>query len=224
MKQLKEIKKNKLVAAIILALVVIAGIIIICTIGFNVEMQTKEHKQIQFYLQKEFNISDIREITNEVFPAQEVIIQKVEAFEDSVQISALEITEEQENNLVTKLNEKYELNLTAEDQEIVTVPKTRISDILRPNIMPFVIATIIILLYFAIKYRKLRILKVILKTIITLAISEALLLSVIAITRIPVGKYTVSMIFAVYVLALGILTSKLENKLQKTKLEEQNKK
>lgn len=224
MKQLKEIKKNKLVAAIILALVVIAGIIITCTIGFNVEMQTKEHKQIQFYLQKEFNISDIREITNEVFPAQEVIIQKVEAFEDSVQISALEITEEQENNLVTKLNEKYELNLTAEDQEIVTVPKTRISDILRPNIMPFVIATIIILLYFAIKYRKLRILKVILKTIITLAISEALLLSIIAITRIPVGKYTVSMIFAVYVLALGILTSKLENKLQKTKLEEQNKK
>ena len=211
MKQLKEIKKNKLVAAIILALVVIAGIIITCTIGFNVEMQTKEHKQIQFYLQKEFNISDIREITNEVF-------------EDSVQISALEITEEQENNLVTKLNEKYELNLTAEDQEIVTVPKTRISDILRPNIMPFVIATIIILLYFAIKYRKLRILKVILKTIITLAISEALLLSIIAITRIPVGKYTVSMIFAVYVLALGILTSKLENKLQKTKLEEQNKK
>lgn len=224
MKQLKEIKKNKLVAAIILALVVIAGIIITCTIGFNVEMQTKEHKQIQFYLQKEFNISDIREITNEVFPAQEVIIQKVEAFEDSVQISALEITEEQENNLVTKLNEKYELNLTAEDQEIVTVPKTRISDILKPNIMPFVIATIIILLYFAIKYRKLRILKVILKTIITLAISEALLLSIIAITRIPVGKYTVSMIFAVYVLALGILTSKLENKLQKTKLEEQNKK
>ena len=70
----------------------------------------------------------------------------------------------------------------------------------------------------------LRILKVILKTIITLGLAEALLFSVLAITRIPFGRYTVSMIFAVYVLAIGILTSRFENKLQKIKLQEQNKK
>ena len=224
MKKLKEIKRSKLITAIIIALVIIAGIVIVSTIGFNVEMQAKSHKQVQLILGKDFNIADIKAITNEIFEGQKVIIQKVEVFEDTVQIATPKITEEQKNNLVNKINEKYELELKAENVQIETVPKTRIRDILSQYINAFSIATIIILVYIAIKYRKLKVLKVILKTIITLGLAEALLFSVLAITRIPFGRYTVSMIFAVYVLAIGILTSRFENKLQKIKLQEQNKK
>lgn len=223
MKQLKEIKRSKLITIIAIVLIIIVGVIITCTIGFNVKMQLREHKQIQLYLGKEFKETDIKQITNEVLKEQEVVVQKVEVFEDTVLISTNEITEEQKTNLVLKINEKYGTELKTEQQEVQTVPRTRIRNLLSSYITIFMIATAIIIIYFIIRYRKLNFVKVVIQTILTLGISELLLFSVIAITRIPVGKITVLVIFAIYVLALAVLTNKYENKLQKIKLEELSK-
>lgn len=226
-------KKNKLILSIIIAIIIVAGIIVTFTIGFNVSMALKEHKQIQINIGKDFDEKDIKQIAKEVLENEQVEIQRVEvlrdnntstsivgAYEDKVLISASNITEEQKANLVSKINEKYGIELKTEEQQIEVVPKTRISDVFSQYTMAFVIVTIVVIVYLLIRYRKLGMLKVLLNTILTLAISEGLLLSIIAITRIPLANIIISIVFVIYTLVLLMLTTNFENKLQKLKLEE----
>ena len=212
-------KKQKIIFAII-ALIIIIGAVITLTIGLNFDLRYQEAKRIELYLEKDYEISDIKQITDETIPDQNVIIQKVEVFEDSVRIIAKEITEEQKQNLVNKINEKYETELDAESTEIVTIPHTRGRDIVKPYIIPFAIATIIILVYMGVRYRKLGTIKTILKTVIVSIIAQAVLLSLIAIIRIPIGRLTIPMVIAVYLLTLIGITTKFEKELGVKKEEE----
>ena len=205
------------------ALVVIIGIIVILTAGFNVEMMTKEHKQVQLDLTKEFNISDIKEITKDVFNGQTVEIQKVEIYEKQVAISTEEITDEQKTNLITKINEKYQTEINADSTEVITVPRQKLMDILTPYISAFVITTILVVLYVMVKYRRISPLKAAVQVVLGVVMLELLVISLLAITRIPVGKNLVSIIFVTYAIGTVGMTSMLENKLQKLKAEEENK-
>lgn len=216
-------KKNKIIIAII-ALIIVAGAAIILTTGLNFDLKFQESKKIELYLEKEFEISDIKQITNEVMQNQDVIIQKVEVYEDSVSIIAKDITDEQKTNLITKINEKYGTEISTDSTEIVTVPNTRGRDIVEPYIAPFAIATLIVLAYMAIRYYKLNSSKVVLKTIFILILAQALLLSLIAITRIPIGRLTMPMVIIVYILTLLAITTKFERKLDSKKQEEEKKK
>lgn len=224
MKQIKEIKKSKLIQIALITLVLIIGLIMVLTIGFNKELKYKDHVQVQLYLEKEINKADIRNITNEVLAGQEVVIQDVELYNDAVLISTTSISDEQKTNLLNKVNEKYGTSLTTDNTQVQTIAKTRIRDVLKQYCFAFAIASGIIVVYMAIRFRKFNVLKVALKTILALIISEATLFAVIAITRIPIGRFTVSLVFAIYVLVLAIITSKFENKLAKVKLDEENNK
>ena len=152
-------------------------------------------------------------------PDEEVIIQKVEVFEDSVSITASEITDEEKSNLITKINEKYETEVSADSTEIENIPHTRARDIVKPYAWPFAIATIIILAYMAIRYHKLGSIKIIAKTIGINLVSQATLISIIAITRIPFGRLTIPMVLAVYLLTMVGLTARFENRLEENKTE-----
>ena len=76
-----------------------------------------------------------------------------------------------------------------------------------------------ILVYMSIRYKKLGILKVFGKIIITIVIAQVLLFSVIAITRIPVGRLTIPMVIAVYLLVLVSITNKFEKELKREQVE-----
>ena len=217
---MKEITKKQKIAMIILAIIIIAGLAITFTLGFNFDLRMQGTKKIELYLENNFEIADIKNITNEVFPNQEVMIQKVEVYEDSVRITAKEITEEQKQSLIDKINEKYGTELTADSTEIVTIPHTRGRDIIRPYIVPFLIATAIILVYMAIRYRKLGAIKTILKTAFLLVVAQAVLFSVIAITRIPIGMITIPLVLTVYVFSFLEVSNFFENKLANKKQEE----
>lgn len=208
--------KTKIIA-IIIAIIIMAGIIVTLTVGLNFDLKFQETNKIELYLEKEFEISDIKAITDEVLPNQKVIIQKVEVYEDSVSIIAKEITEEQKTTLIEKINEKYETELSADSVQISTIPHTRGRDIIKPYIVPFAMATIIILVYMAIRYYKLGVGKIVLKTIFASVIAEAVLLSVIAITRIPIGRLTIPMVITVYLIVLVWLTTKFEKELKDKK-------
>lgn len=214
--------KNKTIT-IIIALIIILGIIITLTKGFNVEMIAKKHNQIEFDLGKEFNIEDIKTITDEIFENETVEIQKVEAYEEQVLISTKKITDEQKNNLITKINEKYGTELKAEEIEVEKVPKTKLRDYITPHIWEFVLATILVVIYVSIRYKKLSILKVIIQTILGIVIFELLAFSIVAITRIPVGSNLITIAFVVYVISLLGVTSMFEKRLQNLKLQEAKK-
>ena len=214
-------KKMKIIIAAIF-IIIIVGITITLSIGLNYDLRFQESKAVEIYLQKEFEISDIKQITNEVMPNQYVVIQKVEVYEDSLRIVAKDITNEQKNNLITKINEKYGTELSADNIQIQTISNTRGRDIVKPYIIPFIIATIIILVYMSIKYYKLNFGKVMLKTILTLIIAQGILLSLIAITRIPVGRLTMPIVVFVYMLTLFEVTNKFEKQLEDKKEKDNN--
>ncbi len=218
---MKEISKKVKIVALFIAVVIIVGMIVTFTIGLNFDLRYQETKKIQLYLEKEFELADIKRITDEILPNQAVILQKVEVFEDTVDILAKDITEEQKNNIISKVNEKYGIELSQDTIEIVNIPHTRGRDIIRPYLMPFAIATIIILIYMVVRYYKLGMIKILLETVVLLIVAQATLLSVMAITRIPIGRVTIPLVLAVYVLSLVGITTDFEKKLTEKKNEEE---
>ena len=212
-------KKTNKILILLMILIIIAGILMIIFKGFNFDLKYQDTKQIEFGLDQQFSISDIKAITDEVLNNEPVLIRKVEVYEDAVNITAREITDEQKANIITKVNEKYGTDLNADEIEIATVAHTKGRDIIIPYVVPFIIATIIILIYMMIKYYKLNSGKVLLKTIGIIILTQVLLFSIMAITRIPIGRLTIPLVLTVYMLTLVWYTTKLENQL-KTKKQE----
>ena len=207
---------------IITSLIIVVGIIFTLTAGFNVDMMTKEHKSVELDIGKEFKVEELKEITKAVFNGQDVEIEKVEIYGEQVLISTNDITEEQKTDLISKINEKYGTELKAEDITIQIVPKANLKDYLTPHIVEFVIATILVVLYACIRYKKLGALKVGIQTILGIAIFEMIIFSILVITRISVGNNLVAIMFATYVAAILGLTMMFEDKLKELKLKEES--
>ena len=202
---------------------IIAGLIVIFTVGFNLKVAIKAHEQIQINIGEEFKNDDIKQIAKEVLGG-EVEVQKMGDFEDQAVISSETIPQEKVEEIVTKLNEKYGKEISASSITVTSIPATKISDMFLPQIWSFTIATILILVYFAIRYKKQGVLKVLGTTILCLAILELLVSSLVALLRIPVGQSLVSIIYITYAIAMLVVTTKFEKEAQKMKLEEANKK
>lgn len=217
---MKQLTKSKKIIILLTVIILIAGIAVTTIKGLNFDLKYQETQNIQIYIGKKFNDEDIKQITKEVFGNQSVMIQKVEIYKDTVIITAKEITEEQKNNLVTKINEKYGTELKAEEIEITNIPHTRGRDIILPYVVPFITAGAIVLAYMAIRYYKLGTEKVLAQTIGILITTQAILFSIIAITRIPVGRLTIPMVLMVYMLTLIGITTNMEKQLASKKLEE----
>lgn len=211
--------KNKIIIGIAI-LIFVVGIIVVAVNGFNVDLEYQDTKKIEANIGKSFEKEDIENIVKEVLGKERFIIQKVEIYEDSVSITAKEITDEQRDNIVSKINEKYDTDLKTEDITIITVPRVHLSDLIKKYRTPFIIATVCILVYLMVRYYKLNSLKVLLRTIIVVAILQAELFSIVAITRIPVGKLTVPVVLTVYMLSLVGCTTYFEKKLAEKKKEE----
>lgn len=211
--------KNKIIIGIAI-LIFVVGIIVVAVKGFNVDLEYQDTKKIEANIGKSFEKEDIENIVKEVLGKERFIIQKVEIYEDSVSITAKEITDEQRDNIVSKINEKYDTDLKTEDITIITVPRVHLSELIKNYRTPFIIATVCILVYLMVRYYKLNSLKILLRTIIVVAILQAELFSIIAITRIPVGKLTVPVVLTVYMLSLVGCTTYFEKKLAEKKKEE----
>jgi len=218
----KEIFEKNKVLILLIAIIVIVGIVITAIMGFNFDLRYQETKKVELHINKEFAISDIKQITDEVLSNNRVIIQKVEMFEDTASIIAKDITDEQKSNLITKINEKYGTELSADATEIVTIPHTRGRDIVKPYIIPFLISIVIILCYMAIRYYKLNFIKVILETAGVLVLAQILLFSIMAITRIPIGRLTIPLMILVYILSILGISNKCEKDLATKKAEQEN--
>ena len=88
--------KNKILLG--LAIVILIGAIIIATAGFNVDLSYKGYNLIDVSIGQDFNVSDIKAITNEVFGKSKVEIQKAGDFKDNVVIKVSgDVTNEQKN-------------------------------------------------------------------------------------------------------------------------------
>ncbi len=204
--------KNIYILAITI-IIILVGIIVTATLGFNKELRFSESQKIDIYISHKVNVNKIKDIANEVL-GRENIVQIVEVYEDMVTIRAKSITEEQKNNIVNKIKENYQFEQTAEKTIIENVPSTRLRDIYKKYIMPFAISWVLILIYMIVRYRKIGMVKVITRTLMVPVIGEALLASIIAIARIPVGRFTPVLSIAVYLFTILYVTNKNEKTIE----------
>ncbi len=203
--------KNKIF--VVLFLIILIGLLIGIILGFNVDFDYRNHNLVSINIGQEFNIDDIKSITNDVFPNQKLQIQRAGAYSDNLVIKVNEINDEQKNTLNTKINEKFGIDNKVEDIEVNYISNYRLRDIVTPYIIPIIISTVLILIYMGIRFRQIGIAKVISQIIGLSIIAEMLYLAILAITRYPINRLVMPVGIVIYMIILAVLTSSFEKQL-----------
>ncbi len=212
--------KSKTLLAIAI-LIIIAGAIMVATIGFNVDLKYQDTKQIEIGLETEYKMEDIRQITNEVFENKKVEIREVESFGTVVGIRVKEATEEEINLLLEKTNQKYGTENTTETIRVNDVPRLRIREMLIPYILPVAITVLVTLLYAWICTKKW---KTMLQLLLEYIVIGGVYFSIIAITRIPINEITIIVAFMILIVYSFISIYCIEDRKKEVKKKEKKKK
>ena len=206
MKQLTA--KQKIIGIIIIA-IILEGISVICTTGFNLSMVYSNNVRVDAYIGKDFNLSDIKVIADEIFEGEKVL-QTADLTEDYVVLTVKEASEEQVNNFKTKLTEKYSISENMQNVKTTEIPSINVIDVMKPYIFPIGLITIIVAIYLGVRYRKENPLKICAKVVSSLIIVEAIYFSIIAITRIPFNDLIMPIGVLVYIVSLMVLVKQIK--------------
>lgn len=209
-----ELSSNKKIAILGIILLILAGIIVVALKGMNVDLMLAKHKSINIVIGKEFDIKDVQAICDEVFQNKDVVLRKIGTLADSVNVNALSITDEEKLSLVEKINKKYEISLVADQIAVVSDSNIRIRDLIRPYIVPVIISFVVIYAYMGIRFKKLNPLKVLLTITGIILVTEAILVSLIAISRIPVSPIVVNLLLLIGLAELIVFIYKKEKELK----------
>lgn len=202
-------KNKKIIAIAFIALVILAGIVVVNIIGFNKELKFEQSQSIDIYVEQKVDKEEIKNIANEILGTNN-IVQTIEIYEDMFTIRAESITEEQKNSIVNKVKETYEFEQKAEETTIETIPTTRIRDMYKRYVLPFSISGVVVLIYMVIRYYKKGVLKVTGRTIVIPIVGQLFLLSLIAITRIPMGRITLVLSIMMYIITMLLVIKENE--------------
>lgn len=211
-------KKNRLVYVII-AIIIIAGVINTYLNKFNFSLAYDSSVRIDVYIGKDYNTEEIKNIAKEVMGDEEVLIQEVETFNDMVAITVREISDEQKQSILDKINEKYETEITVDEISLTNIPHYDGKHVLNRYILPMAIAAVAIILYISVRYHKLGAVKMSARTILWSIIVELLYVSIISLVRIPVSFYTIPLGIVIEIILLIILANKFEQELETKKAE-----
>lgn len=212
-------KKNRLVYVII-AIIIVAGVINTYLNKFTFSLAYDSSVRMDVYIGKDYDTEEVRNLVKETVGTNDVIIQKVETFNDMVAITARELSEEQKKDIIDKINEKYETEITLDEVSVTNIPHYDGTDLLNRYVLPMVISAIVILIYIAIRYNKLGIVKMPIRTILWSIIVELLYVSIISLARIPVSFYTIPLGIVIEIIVLIALVNVFEKELEDKKAEE----
>ena len=175
----------------------IAGIIVVATLGFNVGLDYRAVNQIAVNVGQQYNVQDIKNIVNQVYKENKV--QQVEIYKDLLQISVYGQSEPENVELINKLNEFYGTELTIEkDLTVTSQSNVHLRDLIRPYVLPVVISLLVVAVYFMIVYRAQGPFSVLFTFMQHVIGASALYVSLIAITRVPVNILVVPVGLIVY--------------------------
>ena len=213
-------KKNKLLY-IIIVLIIIAGVVMGVLKGFKKDVTYAANEKIEFYIQQNVNKDEIKAIADQVLGEKtDKKIQVIEKFNDIACLTVQSATDEQKESLVNAFNEKYGLELSKESITTVNVPEKHIRDMIKGYTFPLLIIVVVALVYMPIRFLKLNTGRVIWKTVLTMVIPEALLVSIYTIFRIPLND--IFMPFVIFVLVASLIVEQicLNKEEEKKQLEE----
>ena len=210
---------KKIIYAILIC-IIIAGIVVIASIGLKADIIYSKNVELDVYVGEVFERNDIQDIANQVFPNERIIINEIEMFGDMFSITLADTRTEDELNskveeLVAKVNEKFGTELETSDVEIRHNPKARLSSIILPYAVTIGISMALILVYVGIRYRKLGVVRTILTYIVSIFAVEMVYLSILAIVRYPINRIVIPIGLVLLVTVVTILGFVNEKKLTK---------
>lgn len=207
-----KLSGNKKILLLGIILLIIAGIVVVALKGVNVSLISQQHETINIYVGKPTNINDMKTICKEVFGDKQVIVTGLDIFTDAYSINVESVTNEEKNALISKVNEKFNVEVTLEDISEKTLANIRVRDIVKPYFKPLIVSVIIIAAYMVIRFRKENAFKLLGKSFGGILLTEAVIFSVIAVLRIPLSATIINLMAVIAIVELCIYISKLENK------------
>lgn len=213
-------KNNKKILILGIILLVLAGIIVVALKGFDVSLMFGKHESIEIKLDSKIDLNIIEEVCSEIFTDKEYVVKELEVFGDSAQINVEVLNDDEKINLVNKINEKFGTSKTVDDLKISNISNKRIRDIAKPYAVPMVCSFALVFIYMAIRFRKINSLKIIIGFIGKVLLCEAILLSIIAIARMPTNGLVVNFLVIIAVAQLIGVLANSERKLNKYNLEQ----
>lgn len=208
------LKNKKIISLLaIILIIIIAGIIMLCVKGMNYELLYGANTTIETYIDSDVQLSDIKTIVDETFGTKNNI-RLLDELDNDILITVKTASDEQIDTLISKINEKYSLELSKSNLIIENNAGVKLLDLVKPYIFPVILTTLVILAYFIIRYRNYGIIKVVVYTILTVVVLQALVLSFYAITRIPVNYLTMPISMLVFILSILGLVKFFENKIK----------
>ena len=172
------------------------------TLKFNIGLKYSNNVQLGVNIGKDFDIKDIKSIASEVFENQRVIVQYIELYRDMVKITVEDATDEQIELLNNKINEKYEIQNEVSSIEVTKNDGVDIKNLVKQIAIPVAISAIIIIAYAMLVFRKIGVWVVLYRLLIALVGTQAILMSVYAIVRLPVNNITSIVSIVVYILTV----------------------
>lgn len=177
--------KKKILYGLI-ALIILLGIIMYFVHGFNIGNMYGANTKLGLYIETGINLDEVKTIVNESFNGKEAIYQDVEYFGEMLLITLPTVTDEEVDNFLSKINEKYSLDYTKDDLDIMAMPSMSFYEIVKPYLLPLLLSVGIAIVYLAIRYHSLGIGRMIVKPIIAIVLVELIIMSAYLIANIPI--------------------------------------
>lgn len=213
-------KKNIFLA--IIGIIILVGIIMFCIKGLNYDLLYGKNVSISANIGETVNINEVKQLTEEVI-GNKADVRTINESDSSILITVKEISDEQESNLLAKINEKYSVELKEDDLKITNNAQVQLCDLIKPYIAPSIISIVLIMIYFVVRYRKYGVTKIVLETLGTIVILEAFVFSIYAITRLPVNSLTMPISVILFVIVIIALIEKFRKKEIETKIKSKKK-
>lgn len=200
--------KIKKVSLLISMIIIVVGVVIFATIGFNYNLSYGNGKRIVVPMNDDFAIEDYKNISQEIYGDAKV--ELISVFKEGVSITVKDTNDEQLDMLVSKVNEKYGYDYTRDELEILDVSKVEFLDIIKPTIIPMLTTILIILVYMIVRYKKQGLVKIILNLFLPVIIMQLLVLSIYLICRVPLTNMLVPILLTVYAISIMYSVKQLE--------------
>lgn len=208
-----KLSGSKKIMLLGIILLIIAGIVVVSLKGVKVSLNLQQHEEVTVYIGKPVELKEVKNICKEVFGNKYFIVIDVDTFKDAYSINVESLTNEEKQVLLTKINEKFGVNLVETDISIKTLSNIRIRDIVKPYIKPVIISAILMVVYMIIRFRKEKVAKLLGKIFGIIILTEAVIFSIIAIARIPLSALMINLMAVIAIVELCVYINKLEKKI-----------
>ena len=199
---MKKLSGSKKIILLGIILLIIAGIVVVALKGVKVSMMLQQHESMSVHLGVKSSEKELKELFKDIFKDKYYVLRMVEYFDDSVNISAESITNEEKTAVIQKINEKFGKEYDPNTITVQSVANVRVRDMLKPYLKPVIISAALIIVYIIIRFRKENVLSLLGNIFAKIAVTEAVIFSVIAITRIPLSPLVINLMGVVAIVEL----------------------